>query len=113
MKEGQGVAYLEGMACCQSVTLFLAHPSPAFLKVSIKGTSWRMRMFPLQFDRQVLATLPMLSDEAVRRVTQILKAILNRRVVPYFKRMNGTVATLLAGLVEHIYIGKKRIADIK
>jgi len=63
-------------------------------------------MFPLEFDHRILATLPVPSEEIVRRVTQILKAIMNRRVVPYFKKKRGTDSIAVARLTEQLSIGR-------
>ena len=53
-------------------------------------------MFPLEFDYQILATLPMPNNEDIRRVRQILEAIVNSRVIPHFKKKRGTDAIVLA-----------------
>jgi len=63
-------------------------------------------MFPLEFDHEILATLPMPNNEDVRRVKQILEAIINRRVIPYFKKKRGTDAIVLARAMKEFSVAR-------
>jgi len=66
----------------------------------------RIDMFPLEFDHEILATLPMPNNEDVRRVKQILEAIINRRVIPYFKKKRGTDAIVLARAMKEFSVAR-------
>lgn len=66
-------------------------------------------MLPLEFDHAVLDSLPWPDDDDVKRVTQILKAIVSRRVMPYFKKTRGTDAIATARLTKSIRI--ERLED--
>ena len=66
-------------------------------------------MFPVEFDRAVLDSLPLIDEDDVKRVTKILEAIIARRVIPYFKRSRGTDAIRLRGVNEKLTI--KRLED--
>lgn len=61
-------------------------------------------MFPLEFDHSVLDSLPLSLDEDIKRVVQVVKAIIARRVVPYFKKKRGTDAILAARVAEQLAI---------
>ncbi|MBI5252172.1 MAG: AAA family ATPase [Desulfomonile tiedjei] len=61
-------------------------------------------MFPVEFDHRVLDSLPLPDDEDVARVTQILNAIVVRRLMPYFKRSKGTAAITAARILENLTI---------
>ena len=61
-------------------------------------------MFPLEFDYEILATLPMPNNEDIRRVGQILEAIMTRRVIPYFKKKRGTDSIVLAKAMKELSI---------
>lgn len=56
-------------------------------------------MFPLEFAHSVLDSLPVPVKEDVERVTQVIKSIIVRRVVPHFKKKRGT-DPILASRVE-------------
>ncbi len=47
-------------------------------------------MFPVTFDRQVLEGLPYPEEEDIARVLGVLKIVLERRVLPYFRTRRGT-----------------------
>ena len=66
----------------------------------------RIDMFPLEFDQEILATLPMPNNEDIRRVEQILEAIINRRVIPYFKKKRGTDAIVLAKAMREFSVAR-------
>lgn len=66
-------------------------------------------MFPMAFDRQILASLPLPGDEHGRRVLQVLQAMVTRRILPYFKRKRGTNTIVLARVSDHLAI--RRLED--
>jgi ATP-dependent Lon protease len=66
----------------------------------------RIDMLPLEFDYEILATLPMLSKEDIRRVRQILEAIINSRVIPYFKKKRGTDPIVLAKAMKEFSVAR-------
>jgi endopeptidase La len=66
-------------------------------------------MFPMTFDEQILASLPLPDDEHRRRVLHLLQAMVTRRILPYFKKRRGTDAILLARVAEHLAI--RRLED--
>jgi endopeptidase La len=66
----------------------------------------RLDMFPLEFDYEILATLPMPNNEDIRRVGQILEAIMTRRVIPYFKKRRGTDSIVLAKAMKKFSIAR-------
>jgi len=47
-------------------------------------------MIPIEFDHTVLESLPLPSESEAKRVVEILKIILARRVLPHFRRHRGT-----------------------
>jgi endopeptidase La len=61
-------------------------------------------MLPLELDHAVLESLPWPDDEDVRRVILVLKAVVNRRVVPYFKKTRGTDAVAAARVTKSLKI---------
>ncbi|MBI4962706.1 MAG: AAA family ATPase [Desulfomonile tiedjei] len=66
-------------------------------------------MFPVQFDHSVLDTLPVPTNQDVARVTQILRAIVSRRIMPYFKKSRGTDPIVAARVMDHVTI--ERLED--
>ena len=66
-------------------------------------------MFPMEFDHKVLETLPTPTKDDIRRVLQIIRAIIGRRVIPYFKTNRGTEATVIARVSENIRV--ERLED--
>ena len=63
-------------------------------------------MFPLEFDYQILASLPVPNNEDIRRVGQILEAIMTGRVIPYFKKRRGTDSIVLAKAMKKFSISR-------
>ena len=63
-------------------------------------------MFPMEFDHRILGTLPFPTDEQTRRITELLRAILGRRIVPYFKTRKGTDPIVLARSQERLTINR-------
>lgn len=53
-------------------------------------------MFPMEFDRNVLDGLPFPDPESIGRVIKILRSMVTRRVLPYFKTRRGTDPLQLA-----------------
>ena len=53
-------------------------------------------MFPMEFDRRVLESLPLPEEEGVRRILGVLRTVVMRRVLPYFREKRGTDPTLIA-----------------
>ncbi len=66
-------------------------------------------MFPIEFDHAFLDSLPLLHDEDVIRVVQILKAIVARRIMPYFKKSKGSDPIVVARASDHLNI--ERLED--
>ena len=66
-------------------------------------------MFPMAFDRQILASLPLPGDEHRKRVLNVLQAMVSRRILPYFKRRRGTDAIVVARVSERLAI--RRLED--
>ncbi len=63
-------------------------------------------MVPMEFDSRILATLPLPSDERVKNVIQLLRAIVVRRVLPYFRSKRGTDPLRLGHALEHLTISR-------
>ncbi len=63
-------------------------------------------MFPMEFDHRVLSSLPMPTEEGIKRLVSVLQAMVVRRVLPYFKKKRGTDSILLAGVGERLSIGR-------
>lgn len=61
-------------------------------------------MFPVEFDYRFLSTLPVPSAEREAGVTHVLKAIVARRVLPYFRNRRGTDPLRLAQATDHLAI---------
>ncbi|MBC8420179.1 MAG: hypothetical protein ISR62_08530 [Desulfobacteraceae bacterium] len=66
-------------------------------------------MFPMKFDHKVLETLPVPDTERIQEVLQILRTITMGRVIPYFRKKKGTDPSVIARVVEHLFI--KRLED--
>ena len=66
-------------------------------------------MFPVEFDHSVLDSLPLPTKEDVARVTQVLRAIVSRRIMPYFKKSRGTDPIVIARVTDHLTI--ERLED--
>ena len=52
--------------------------------------------FPMGYDRKVLNSLPAPDEESIRRIGQILRTIILRRVMPYFRKKRGTDPILVS-----------------
>ncbi|GKT08755.1 S16 family serine protease [Desulforhabdus sp. TSK] len=63
-------------------------------------------MFPMEFDHRILGTLPFPTDEQTRRITELLRAIIGRRIVPHFKTRKGTDPIVLARCQERLSINR-------
>lgn len=61
-------------------------------------------MFPMDFDYKILSGLPLPAEERVENLIGLLRAIIERRVVPYFKSRRGTDPLKLGKLAEHLTI---------
>lgn len=61
-------------------------------------------MLPLEFDRQILSSLPLPGEDQLQVVVQVLKGILARRVFPYFKIKRGTDPLLVARVEQRLDI---------
>jgi endopeptidase La len=66
-------------------------------------------MFPLEFDHRILEGLPLPERDDVTRVVQILKTVIVRRVIPYFKKNRGTDAITIAKVTDGLTI--QRLED--
>jgi len=66
-------------------------------------------VFPLEFDHRVLDSLPVLDDEDAKRVIHILKAIVARRIMPYFRKSKGSDPIAVARVSDHLTI--ERLED--
>ncbi len=71
----------------------------------------KVSMFPLEFDHSVLDSLPVPLTADVERITNVITAIVVRRVVPYFKRKRGT-DPILASRVEQA-LAVQRLEDLE
>jgi ATP-dependent Lon protease len=68
-------------------------------------------MFPIEFDHTILDSLPFPDKNDTTRVLQILKAIISRRVIPYFRRSRGTDPLVARRVVDRIKI--TRLEDFR
>lgn len=66
-------------------------------------------MFPMEFDHAILDSLPMPTNEDVKRVILILNVIISKRVLPYFRSKRGTDPIVIARVGEAIVI--ERLED--
>lgn len=66
-------------------------------------------MFPLEFDHNLLETLPVPEPESINNVLRILKTVASGRVFPYFRNRRGTDPTLIARTTERLAI--QRLED--
>ena len=78
----------------------------ASAEISVSFIVRRLNMFPLEFDYEILATLPVPNNEDITRVGQILEAIMTRRVIPYFKKKRGTDSIVLAKAMKKFSIAR-------
>jgi len=61
-------------------------------------------MFPLEFDHNLLETLPVPEPESINNVLRILKTVASGRIFPYFRNKRGTDPTLIARTTKHLVI---------
>jgi len=66
-------------------------------------------MFPMEFDHNLLETLPVPGPESINNVLRILKTVASGRVFPYFRNRRGTDLTLIARTTERLAI--QRLED--
>lgn len=77
--------------------------------ISFNRSAPEVAMLPIFFDHRILDTLPLQDKEATSRVFQILKSIIGRRVMPYFRSKRGVDPTMIARLMDEISI--QRLED--
>ena len=63
-------------------------------------------MLPIDLDREVLAGLPLPGEAAVHRAVSLLGVIVDRRVLPYFRKHRMTDAVRLAQIGERTSISR-------
>lgn len=68
-------------------------------------------MFPLEFAHSVLDSLPVPVKADVERITQVIKSIIVRRVVPHFKRKRGTDPILTSRVEQSVTA--ERLEDVE
>lgn len=61
-------------------------------------------MLPITFDRRMLATLPSPEEAGERRVLEILDALMEDHIIPYFQTSRGTDIIELARARECFFI---------
>jgi len=61
-------------------------------------------MLPMEFDYQMLNSLPLASEEGVRRVLNILQSTVAQRVVPFFRNKRGDDLIQLARINQNLSI---------
>jgi len=66
-------------------------------------------MFPMEFDHRLLSSLPLPTEEGVKMLSLVLKALVVRRVLPYFRRKRGTDPIQLARAGEELSV--RRMED--
>lgn len=66
-------------------------------------------MFPVEFDYNILSSLPFPSEERITQVRRILKGLIGRRIVTYFRNHRGVDPIRLAQVMEHLSI--QRLED--
>jgi len=66
-------------------------------------------MFPVEFDYRVLSTLPFPTTDRTSSVIHLLKSLVLRRVIPYFRSKRGTDPIKLALAADHFII--QRLED--
>ncbi|HQN19924.1 MAG TPA: hypothetical protein PKV86_12320, partial [Syntrophobacteraceae bacterium] len=59
-------------------------------------------MFPMEFDYRVLATLPLPGDERKKGIMQLLRALVTRRILPFFRNRRGTDSSRIDHVDEHL-----------
>lgn len=68
-------------------------------------------MLPMEFDPQILGTVPRPSDRAAERVAQTLQSILTRKVFPHFRLRKGTDLIHLSFLKQNLDISRMEDED--
>ncbi len=68
-------------------------------------------MFPIEFNHTMLDSLPVLHNGETERVGHILKAILIRRVIPFFKKYRGADPIAIARLYDKLSIERMEDED--
>jgi endopeptidase La len=63
-------------------------------------------MFPMEFDHTMLDGLPLPTEEDIRRVMHVIRAVIGRRVMPYFRKSRGTDPITVARISEHLEIAR-------
>ncbi len=63
-------------------------------------------MFPMEFDYRILATLPLPTSERIKTVIELLQAIVNRRILPYFRTKRGTDTFRLSHVPDQLAIAR-------
>ncbi|MEW6531198.1 MAG: S16 family serine protease [Thermodesulfobacteriota bacterium] len=68
-------------------------------------------MIPIEFDHTVLESLPLPSESEAKRVVDILKIILSRRVFPYFRHHRGTDPIVIRQVSDGLKITRMEDSD--
>lgn len=68
-------------------------------------------MFPMEFDHAILATLPLPDEGRIRSVVQVLRALVNHRVLPYFRTKKGTDPLKLGHVSDQLAIARLEDED--
>jgi len=66
-------------------------------------------MFPMEFDSKLLGSLPFPDEQGLTRVRKVLLAIVQRRVLPYFRARRGTDPLSISRVRDQIQI--RRLED--
>ncbi|MFP5213198.1 MAG: S16 family serine protease, partial [Acidobacteriota bacterium] len=61
-------------------------------------------MFPMEFNRKMLNGLPLPNEHGVKRVLQVLQAIVMQKIGPYFRNRRGTDLIQLARVKQNLFI---------
>lgn len=63
-------------------------------------------MFPMEFDHTLLDGLPFPTEEDTRRVVHVMRALIGKRVMPYFRKSRGTDPIAVARISEQLEIAR-------
>ena len=63
-------------------------------------------MFPMEFDHTLLDGLPLPTEEDTRRVIHVVRALIGKRVMPYFRKSRGTDPITVSRISEHLEIAR-------
>jgi len=63
-------------------------------------------MFPVEFDHGVLDGLPLPAEEDAARVVHILRTIVGKRIIPFFRKERGTDPIVAARVADHLAINR-------